>query len=270
MAKKTILYFFEYLLLFLGLGIGINLVLVAILYLPHLSDPDYNIYAAMGDSWVLLATATLPYSILFIYYLLLRKPDFSLGRLPRSGKPLLILLLSISLLIVGTIISVTGLTTVIADGYQSTAYNSLIKISNNPLVFITATIIGPTTEEIVFRGFILRTLLEKKDWNYWIPIVISAVLFAIVHTTLLQIPTAFLLGLALGWVFYQTRSICPTIFFHVIWNGSSAIGSLLTMGQHPESPKSSDLFILILLGAIIIYVAAQELITLNLSDRKEE
>src|SRR5258708_191556 len=56
-----------------------------------------------------------------------------------------------------------------------------------------AVVVGPLTEEILFRGIVLRGLLGR--WTAWPAIVTSAALFAAMHFNLAQVPVAFGLGL---------------------------------------------------------------------------
>lgn len=77
------------------------------------------------------------------------------------------------------------------------------------------------SEELIFRGYVLRNLM--KSFNKWIALVISAALFSIVHYSNLGIPVmgivnTFLGGLVLGIAFIITRSLWLPICFHLSWN----------------------------------------------------
>ena len=76
---------------------------------------------------------------------------------------------------------------------------------------------APIVEEIVFRGAVLKELLR---WNSrpWVGIVISAVLFSLIHMNPAQMPHAFLIGLLLGWMYYRTDSIVPGVVYHWVNN----------------------------------------------------
>ena len=78
-------------------------------------------------------------------------------------------------------------------------------------------LLAPLAEEMVFRGAVLKALLEWKK-NPWIGIVISAVLFALIHMNPAQMPHAFLVGLLLGWMYYRTASIGPGVVYHWVNN----------------------------------------------------
>lgn len=76
---------------------------------------------------------------------------------------------------------------------------------------------APLVEELVFRGAILRALLQWKS-NPWVGIFISAVMFAVVHMNPAQMPHALLVGILLGWMYYRTDSIVPGVVYHWVNN----------------------------------------------------
>lgn len=78
-------------------------------------------------------------------------------------------------------------------------------------------LLAPLAEEMVFRGAILRSLLRWKQ-NPWVGIVISALLFAVIHMNPAQMPHAFLIGLLLGWMYWRTDSIVPGVVYHWVNN----------------------------------------------------
>ena len=78
-------------------------------------------------------------------------------------------------------------------------------------------LLAPLSEELVFRGAILRELLKWKE-NPWIGIFISAMLFSLVHMNPVQMPHAFLVGILLGWLYYRTNSIIPGVTWHWVNN----------------------------------------------------
>ena len=83
--------------------------------------------------------------------------------------------------------------------------------------YVAIGLLAPFAEEIVFRGAILKVLLEKL--SPWTAIVLSALLFALIHLNPAQMPHAFLVGLLLGWMYKRTGSILPGIAYH--WTNNS-------------------------------------------------
>ncbi|MGN1376197.1 MAG: lysostaphin resistance A-like protein, partial [Prevotella sp.] len=95
-------------------------------------------------------------------------------------------------------------------------------IINNDYGYFVICLFAPLVEEIVFRGAILRALLERYS-NRWIPILISALLFALVHMNPAQMPHAFIVGILLGWLYCRTGSIIPGIIIHFVNNTVSFV-----------------------------------------------
>ena len=64
-------------------------------------------------------------------------------------------------------------------------------------MFLYASILAPIGEEILFRGYVLRSL---RPYGKRFAIAASAMLFGLFHGNLLQAPYAVLMGLILGWL----------------------------------------------------------------------
>lgn len=89
--------------------------------------------------------------------------------------------------------------------------------SHSELLFslINIALIPALIEEFAFRGMVLGSL--KKYGN--IPaILISSLIFALYHGNFVQIPFAFLVGIALGMTFVITDSIWPSVIAHFLNN----------------------------------------------------
>ena len=81
--------------------------------------------------------------------------------------------------------------------------------------YLALGILAPVAEELVFRGAILRSLMNYFNHRLpWIPIVASALLFGAVHGNMAQFANAFTMGLLLGWLYYRTHSIVPGVVLH--------------------------------------------------------
>lgn len=76
---------------------------------------------------------------------------------------------------------------------------------------ISVAVFPALAEEMAFRGYMLGALRAHSDR---MAIVLSAVLFGLVHGNAVQIPFAFLLGLVLGWLVVQTDCIWPAVVLH--------------------------------------------------------
>jgi sodium transport system permease protein len=76
-------------------------------------------------------------------------------------------------------------------------------------------------EELAFRGFILSGM--QHSGRPWLPIVMSSVMFGVVHMISQQVFNAMLLGLVLGLLAVRSRSLLPGILFHFLFNGAQVL-----------------------------------------------
>lgn len=92
------------------------------------------------------------------------------------------------------------------------------------ILFVVLTCaLAPVMEEFVFRGFILHALRRFGDV---FAVVVSALLFALLHGNLVQGPFAFVVGLALGYFVLRFGSIWATVVLHACVNSVSLLISL--------------------------------------------
>lgn len=114
----------------------------------------------------------------------------------------------------------------------------MLEIMKSPISIIVVALLVPIAEEIVFRGALLRLLLnyfksknQSGESEHKLPsakssdvkgvvisILISSVLFGLVHGNFAQFFHASLLGAFLGWLYYKTKSILPGVCLHLVNN----------------------------------------------------
>lgn len=91
------------------------------------------------------------------------------------------------------------------------------KLPASPIILIiSVAIVAPIYEEIIFRGILLKGMAKKV--NPIIALVVSSLLFAVVHLNVPQFINAFILGLVIGFIYLTTQSIYLSIFAHFINN----------------------------------------------------
>ena len=78
----------------------------------------------------------------------------------------------------------------------------------------------PIAEELLCRGAILGTLLMMMPRRPWVCIVVSALIFGLIHMNPVQMVFGFFYGLLLGWLFWRTGSLLPSIVVHVANNAT--------------------------------------------------
>lgn len=205
-------YFFGYMFLYPQLGILITFMISGqpgVIY----TEIAYGIYA-----WMILGT------------LLLSKPYLKESIKATKGNFFkhvfkaikLYFPLYLSLLVITPVIQLIT--------NKQTSQNQLIieeAFGQSPwLIAITALVMAPIVEEVVFRGALYRTLRNHR--SYWFAIVISSVSFGFVHvfqsllTGNYQDLFSIILYSAMGFFFVkayeETGSIFPAIFLHLIVN----------------------------------------------------
>ena len=104
-------------------------------------------------------------------------------------------------------------------------------IMKDRMGYFVVGLLAPLAEEMVFRGAILRSLLRWKS-NPWVGIVISAILFAVIHMNPAQMPHAFLIGLLLGLMYWRTDSIVPGVVYH--WVNNTVAYILYNIYPNPD------------------------------------
>ena len=81
---------------------------------------------------------------------------------------------------------------------------------------LTLAVVAPVTEELLCRGLIFRGLLSRyRTLN---AVLLSALLFAILHLNPWQFISAAVLGVMFAWWFLETRSLLPCLVGHALTN----------------------------------------------------
>ena len=138
---------------------------------------------------------------------------------------------------------------------------SFSQIIFNPIGMLTIAVLGPVSEELLFRAGVLGGLLkrdaernaERSTFNVqrstfnvqsstfkvqsstfkvqsstfkvrpWRAIMWSALLFSVAHLNPAQMPVAFLLGILLGWAYWRTGSLVAPCLIHILNNGLAVV-----------------------------------------------
>ena len=83
------------------------------------------------------------------------------------------------------------------------------------MVVISTAIVPALVEEFAVRGAVLGTLRRFGDG---FAIIVSAIIFGLMHGNLVQMPFAFVVGLALGYAVVKTGSVWTGVVIHFINN----------------------------------------------------
>ena len=92
---------------------------------------------------------------------------------------------------------------------------------------LASVIVAPFCEEVFFRGFVFPGLRQSMPVGW--AIILSSLLFAVAHADPGSFAVLFIIGLALAFIRWRTRSIWPAIALHTLNNGIAALVIVLSM-----------------------------------------
>ena len=92
------------------------------------------------------------------------------------------------------------------------------------IYFVYVAIIPAVVEELLFRGAVCKAL---RVYGKETAIIVSAVLFALMHTNIEQLLYTFVAGACLGWIYVETGSLRYPMLLHFINNGLSVITKIV-------------------------------------------
>ena len=109
----------------------------------------------------------------------------------------------------------------------------------NTFIFISVVVLAPIFEELIFRGMILQTL---SKYNKMFAIVVTSLLFGLLHLNMTQAIPAFFMSLILCYMCLKTDSLLVTILAHA---GNNFLALM--------SAYSNNIMITILVLSLVIY-----------------
>ena len=184
----------------------------------------FNVNLQYQDYYLLLANAAGFLSAIFAF-------DYFVCR-PTTGKKLnfnfsrtnlmtyfLIFPMMLGMMFIGEFITSQIPTTGPFFGEYYQYFSKLMEQMTNDTatLILLAVFMAPLFEEIIFRGIIMKGLLNK-GMKPFPAILISAVVFGLVHGNPWQFIGAILLGSVLGLVYYKTKSLLLPILLHAFNN----------------------------------------------------
>lgn len=186
---------------------------------------DNSFFSGMIDVVYSLFVIFVPF---FCAFLFLKKrgeiKDLPLGT-PYDGKAAVLLVFA-------------GLACCIAGSYATSILSSLVEnlfgitftmpesdmvIDSVPMFLLTVlgtAVVPACVEEFAIRGVVMQPLRKYGDK---FAIVMSAVVFALMHGNMVQIPFAFIAGLAIGYAVVVTGSMWTGVLIHFLNNLASVI-----------------------------------------------
>ena len=124
------------------------------------------------------------------------------------------------------------------DSYAASASS----IDGSLMAWLTAVLMAPVLEEIVFRGLMYTRL--KKGLPAIAAAIVTSLAFGIAHGTIIWFIYTFIFSLVLIWVFEKFQSLGACIALHMAYNLSGMALSLV--------PEEAELVIWVLLALAIV------------------
>lgn len=123
-------------------------------------------------------------------------------------------------LVLTTIVTAIATQALTFVDYSQTQETGFAEIATRPeyiLAFLSLVIVAPIAEEVLFRGYLLGKL--RKYAPLWLSILITSVLFAVVHFQWNVGIDVFVLSIVLCLLRVYTGSLWAPILLHMIKNG---------------------------------------------------
>ena len=201
-----------------GLAVVLFFIVLALMfYLAGKPPSDLS-----GVVWVFILTQGVAVLMPTLLLARLKKLNFKETFALRPIKPLLFPVLVCAALC--TLILVLGLQTRFLKPPEAKGFMRVVElIAGGPLLLtlVLLAVLPPVCEELLCRGFLLSGLRGRYGGAR--AVLLSAVLFGVLHLDLYRFPATFLAGLMLGFILVRTRSVFACILFHAVYNSILAL-----------------------------------------------
>ena len=202
--------------------LGVNVILLGLDYLGLTKADTITSFFWLGLINVVVYCGGI---YLFIRY----KAGGTWADLGLRGKRLHLILGAISGLLLAAIVLLLGVLVIRLVGKQpepqtvQDVASQAGSLWQAGLFILTGSILVPVKEEVLFRGFLYPALRNKLGIT--LGIVVTSVIFALVHGDLIRALPLLIGGIALNVLYQRTGSLFPGIIAHGVWN---LVMSLLT------------------------------------------
>ena len=131
-------------------------------------------------------------------------------------------------------------------------FMEMILQGNRWIWLVNLVILAPLFEETFCRGILLRGMLKtmKPKWA----IILSALMFALIHGNLVQGVNAFLLGCIIGYAYYKTGNLWMAMLMHATNNLMSFLLMYSPLAQYDSLLEVMPVwgYILMVLGGLAV------------------
>ena len=242
----------------LGIMIGTALFVVpALIFAPLLFGLDFN---DMSFGAQILITTLLGTGIpcWIIYHLRKKKTNidsFNLSIENRRIIPLIVLVaIPLNLGIAGPLVELVPMN----DFFREMIREMVLEMAGDQglLMFTALVIAAPILEELIVRVIMLDGLL--RIYSPTKAVIVSSLLFGLVHLNPAQFVGGALVGGFMGWVYVHTRSVMATILIHAAFNLTAFTESYFIDVEEAIDMSYAEVlggttnYVLVVLGSVVV------------------
>ncbi len=130
----------------------------------------------------------------------------------------------------------------------------------NIALFIATAVFPAIFEEFAFRGIVLGRL---KKYGNTFALLVSSLLFALLHLELTSVIFAFLVGYIMGFIYLKTKNIWIPVLVHFLNNAFASLQTIFATGDPTvDLIFSITMIVFVALGflamTILLYIAAKK------------
>ena len=139
-------------------------------------------------------------------------------------------------------------------------------LSHNWIGALSIALMAPWVEELLFRGAIMPSL-DKKGTAPWRGILLSSLLFGLIHVNPAQVLFAIPMGIAFGWIVWRTGSLLTAIIGHTLNNSFGVLTLLSTDSEiwtiYDNMSTPSTLLIMAAIGLLVALLTSRKILQLT-------
>lgn len=170
-----------------------------------------------NTNWIVLISGLLTLVVLWVFFKIRKKKLHQEAGIHKFDRKFILPLIGLGIALsffVSSVLTLLPIPESIMEDYLTES--SVLENGGVILRILSIVIMAPVVEEVVFRGLILSRL--KKAMDCRIAILISSLLFGIIHGQVLWMAYAFVLGIVLALVAERTKSTGAAIALHLLFN----------------------------------------------------
>lgn len=247
--------------LLLSLFLSVPLVeLLSLLGFPVRVDWDTGIYYAPAavQQVINLITMLLRMGLPALFLWKMMRPELSVYKTmkaPRSGLTLAAVFMGLAASVVMTYVVGALQQLLVSAGFLLTSPR--LNIPTAPLeilLYFTLMVLLPAFfEELLFRGAIMHSL---KKFGDGLAVLLSALLFALAHLSLISGCNAFVMGLVIGYFVIKTGSLWTGIIMHFSINAVGFFEAMFSVGLLKDYASDVILIVNVILLALGLLIFA--------------